>query len=403
MRLLVLNAGSSSLKFELVELRDGVSRRLKSGSFVDTADGSGTFRLETADQAPAATAPIRSLTEAADFALAWLAGEKLLAGLAASVHRIVHGGETFRATTRLGAAELRALESLSELAPLHNPPALAVIASVSKRLGPSVPVIGVFDTAYYATLPEAACRYAVPQRWYEDLGVRRYGFHGIAHRYLCREARARVPAGRPSRRVVSLQLGRGCSVTATLDEQAIATSMGFTPLEGLVMGTRSGDLDPGAVLYVMEKSGMSTAQMLRELNSASGLLGVSGRTADMQELLTLEARGDRGAQLAIELFCRRARQYLGGYVSELGGVDVIAFGGGVGEHSPEVRERILRGLEWAGIALDPAANRARDAASIAAATSRTAIEVIRLDEASVLAAEAAALLGQAAHQEQSHE
>lgn len=394
MRLLVLNAGSSSLKFDLLEASlSGSPQRLRSGAFVD-ADGD--LRLETADSTPPPPVPLRTLAAAADFLLTWLGGAGLLADLSASVHRIVHGGERFRATMRLGDAELTALAALDELAPLHNPPARAVIASVRARLPASVPLIGVFDTAYYAALPEAAWRYAVPERWYRDFGVRRYGFHGTAHRYLCRAARARLPPGAPARRCVSLQLGRGCSVTATLDEQPVATSMGFTPLEGLVMGTRSGDLDPGALLHVMEHGGMSPAQMRAELNNESGLKGLSGRSADMRELLELEGQGDTRAKLAIEIFCRRARHYLGAYVGELGGVDVIAFGGGIGEHAPEIRRRILAGLEWAGITLDQSANDAAAAASIAAAGSRAAIEVIRLDEASVLAAEAAALLAHSA-------
>jgi acetate kinase len=312
------------------------------------------------------------------------------------VHRIVHGGERFRATTRLGEAELRALAALDELAPLHNPPALAVIASVRARLPDSVPLIGVFDTAYYAGLPEAAWRYAVPQRWYGDFGVRRYGFHGTAHRYLVREARARQPLGKAVRRCVSLQLGNGCSITATLDDQPIATSMGFTPLEGLVMGTRCGDFDPGALLHVMEHGGFTPGEMRRELNSESGLKGLSGRSSDMRELLDLERQGATGAGLAVEIFCRRARHYLGAYVGELGGVDVIAFGGGIGEHAPEIRRRILAGLEWAGVRIDAAANLAGAAGSIAAPDSTAAVEVVRLDEASVLATEAAALLARAA-------
>lgn len=310
MRFLVLNAGSSSLKFDLVETSGGAMRRLRAGVFADRADGSGRFTLETQDAAPPEGRPIRTLAEAAAFVLAWLSdapahGENLLAGLAATVHRIVHGGEAFRATTLLRERDLAVLDQLSALAPLHNPPALAVIAAVRNRFGDATPLVGVFDTAYYAALREAEWRYAVPERWYRDFGVRRYGFHGTAHRYLCRAARERLPAGRPGRRLISLQLGRGCSVTATLGEDAIATSMGFTPLEGLVMGTRSGDLDAGAVLYVMERSGQSPAEMQRELNTASGLLGLSGRTADMRELLALEQQGDARARLAIEIFCRR--------------------------------------------------------------------------------------------------
>ena len=400
MQLLVFNAGSSSLKFDLIEVPgEGPARRLKAGAFVDRADGSGQLALQTGEPAPPVAAPIRTLEEAADFVLAWLSqvtvhGRDLLSGLDATVHRIVHGGETFRATARLGDAQLAALAELGVLAPLHNPAALAVIATVRARLDTGSPVIGVFDTAYYAELPEVAYRYAVPKHWHEAFGVRRYGFHGTAHRYLCGAARQRLTPGRPTSRVISLQLGRGCSVTATRGERPIATSMGFTPLEGLVMGTRSGDVDPGALLYVMERSGMSAAQMRRELNADSGLLGLSGRTADMRELLALAHGGDASAALAIEIFCRRARHYVAAYMSELDGVDLIVFGGGIGEHCPEIRRRILCGFAWAGIDIDPDANRACVGieASIAVPTSRAAVEVIRVDEASVLAAEAAALL-----------
>ncbi|HEY0767988.1 MAG TPA: acetate/propionate family kinase [Steroidobacteraceae bacterium] len=403
MQLLVFNAGSSSLKFDLMEVPgDGPARRLKAGAFVDLADGSGHLVLQTNESAPPTAVPIRTLAEAADFVLVWLSnvalhGRDLLARLDATVHRIVHGGEAFRAPARLGDAQLAALAELSVLAPLHNPPALSVIATVRARLGNGPPVVGVFDTAYYAQLPQAAYRYAVPARWHEAFGVRRYGFHGTAHRYLCGAARERVPARRPRSRVISLQLGRGCSVTATLDERAIATSMGFTPLEGLVMGTRSGDVDPGALLYVMERTGMSAAEMRRELNAESGLLGLSSRTADMRELLALEQRGDARAALAIEIFCRRARHYVAAYMSELGGVDVIVFGGGIGEHCPGIRRRIVRGLEWSGIEVDSQANLASVGidASIAAPSSRAAVEVVRVDEASILAGEAASLLRRA--------
>ena len=401
MLLLVFNAGSSSLKFDLLDWSEGGPPvRLKAGAFVDKADGSGSFALETVAPAPQPPSPLRSLAAAAEFLLAWLAdesahGRNLLAGIAATVHRVVHGGERFRATALLGAVELDELAKLDELAPLHNPPALAVIATVRKHLGQSLPLIGVFDTAYYASLPEAAWRYAVPMTWYRAFGVRRYGFHGTAHRYLCATARTRVLPGKPTAKVVSLQLGRGCSVTATLDDRPVATSMGFTPLEGLVMGTRSGDFDPGALLHVMERAGLSPAEMRTALNTESGLGALSGGCADMRELLRREAQGDAGAQLAVEIFCRRARHYLGAYVCELGGVDVIAFGGGIGENSAEIRRRIVQGLEWAGIGIDEEANRARDAGSIGAADSWAAIEVVRVDEASVLADEAAALLGNA--------
>jgi acetate kinase len=400
MRLLIFNAGSSSLKFDLLEMpTSGPPRRQLSGAYDAATDGSGLFAPRLSAAGKSGLGQVRSLSEAASVVLDWLGdasvhGQDLLAGVAATVHRIVHGGEKFRATTLLGEPELAALDELSLLAPLHNPPALAVIAAVRGKNGPQHPVIGVFDTAYYADLPEAAYRYAVPARWYRDFGVRRYGFHGTAHRYMCEAARRRLQRRSDTTRIVSLQLGRGCSVTATIADRAVATSMGLTPLQGLVMGTRSGDVDPGAVLYVMARAGLSPAQIGRELNRESGLLGLSGRTADMRELLALGHSGDRDALLAVESFCRQARHYVAAYIAELGGVDVIAFGGGIGENCPEIRRRILHGLQWAGIELDAAANSSAVGleASINAVDSRAAIHVIPVDEASIIASEAAALL-----------
>ncbi len=407
MRLLVFNAGSSSLKFDLLEVSaTAPPQRVMAGAYVDAADGSGRFvpRVPESESKskPGSSqflAAAYSLADAADSVLRWLAdpviqGQDLLSGLVATVHRVVHGGVHFRATTRLQDPEIAALTDLGPLAPLHNPPALAVISAVRRRLGTTVPAIGVFDTAYYADLPEVAYRYAVPARWLTEFSVRRYGFHGLAHRYLYQRACARLRLSPSNARVVSLQLGRGCSVTATTRGRAIATSMGFTPLEGLVMGTRSGDIDPGAVLYVMERSGMSAADMRRELNEKSGLLGLSGQSADMRELLTKESGGDAPAALAIEIFCRRARYYLAAYIAELGGVDGVVFGGGIGENSPEIRRRILRGLEWGGIEVDSSVNAAAISveSSIGTSASRCAILVIPVDEASVIASEALALL-----------
>jgi acetate kinase len=400
MLILVFNAGSSSLKFELLESTGAKgTRRIQGGVFADASDGSGRFICSNAPGMSAPLASVASLAAAAESVLTWLSdaslhGRDLTAGIAATVHRIVHGGERFRATTYLGESELAELRKISALAPLHNPPALAVIGAVRDALGPALPVIGVFDTAYFATLPEAAYQYAVPARWRHEFGIRRYGFHGLAHRSLCQAARAHLRASTALKRIVSLQLGRGCSVTATLGDQAIATSMGFTPLEGLVMGTRSGDIDPGALLHVMEQTGMTSTEMRRELNEASGLLGLSGQSADMRELLILERGGDGAAALAIEVFCRSARHYLAAYIAELGGVDAIAFGGGIGENCPDIRRRIIGDLGWAGIELSPKANAASIGlfANIAKHSSAAAILVIPVDEASVIGAEALELL-----------
>lgn len=402
MRLLVFNAGSSSLKFELTErTATAPPRRIAVGGFADT-DGSGLFRWSAGSSNGARPTAARTLADAAGLALDWLSdqsvhGRDLLDGLDATAHRIVHGGARFRETTLINDTELSALADLTALAPLHNPPALAVIEAVRRRLGAERPLVGVFDTAYYVELPEAGYRYAVPADWATQLGIRRYGFHGIAHRYLCERARTMQPGFPGDLRIISLQLGRGCSVTATRG-RAVATSMGFTPLEGLVMGTRSGDVDPGAILYVMERTGMSTEAMRKALNEESGLLALSGRSADMRELLTLERTGDAAAALAVESFCRRARHYLGAFLAELGGADAIVFGGGIGENCPTIRRRIVGSLEWADIRLDTTANGAAigggigAGAAIHAPGSRAAIYVVAVDEADIIAAEAASIL-----------
>ncbi len=401
-RLLVLNAGSSSLKFEVLEVGSGAPlRNLASGAFAEGARP-GAYAWSTKAPAPTDPPTAASLGAAAEGALDWLAnpavhGANLLAGLSGSAHRVVHGGEQFRAATRLGPAEIASLEALSPLAPLHNPPALAVIGAVRRRLGASCPLIGVFDTAYYADLPPPAYRYAVPADWATDFGVRRYGFHGIAHGYMNQRARVLAAARAEPVRTVTLQLGRGCSITASVGDHAVATSMGFTPLEGLVMGTRSGDIDAGAVLYVLERTGMSAADMRKLLNERSGLLGLSGRSADMRELLELERVGDPAATLAIECFCRRARHYVGGFLAELGGADAIVFGGGIGENCSDIRQRIVGRLGWAGIALDAAANEtaATSERAVHAPGSRAGLYVVPVDEATVIAREAAALLARA--------
>jgi len=398
-RLLVFNAGSSSLKFEVLELEPGgPARRLATGTFAESVRP-GVYAWSSRSPSPNDPPAATSLGEAAAHALDWLAdvsvhGSNLLAGVAGSAHRVVHGGDRFRAATRLGDAEIAALHALSSLAPLHNPPALAVIETVRRRLGEASPLIGVFDTAYYADLPAAAYRYAVPGAWSEEFGVRRYGFHGIAHGYMCRrvDALAGSPAGQL--RTISLQLGRGCSVTASVGQRAIATSMGFTPLEGLVMGTRSGDIDAGAVLYVMERTGMSTTDMRRVLNESSGLLGLSGHTADMRELLELERSGDPAATLAVECFCRRARHYVGAFLAELGGTDAIVFGGGIGENCGDIRRRVVDRLGWAGTRLDDGANDAVGTVerAVHAPESTVRVYVIPVNEGAVIAASAAAVL-----------
>ena len=363
MRLLVFNAGSSSLKFDLLELpTSGPARRLAAGAFVDAADGSGRFVLRAAaaleGSAPAVLDARRGSRVRTEMAREPLDPRSRFVGRRhgdrASNRARRRAVPRHRRAERTGARGARRAWLARAAA---HPPCVAVIATVRRRLGAG--------SADHRRFRHGLLRRICPKRR-SAMRCRRAGaptsvsaaMDSTAWRtvILCESARAHLRTSRAAARIVSLQLGRGCSVTATLGGQAIATSMGFTPLEGLVMGTRSGDVDPGAILHVMERSGMSPAEMRRELNEQSGLLGLSGRTADMGELLALEQEGDPAAALAVEVFCRRARHYVAAYMAELGGADAIVFGGGIGENCPDVRRRILGSLEWAGIQLQPEAN-----------------------------------------------
>lgn len=307
-----------------------------------------------------------------------------LESMNAVAHRIVHGGEHLRQSRLLDAGVEAEIESCSVLAPLHNPVALRWV-SAARRLLPAAEQVAVFDTAYYAELPDVARHYALPseltQRWH----LQRYGFHGLAHAAM--NHRWRGLRGTAGGRVISLQLGAGCSITASIDGVARDTSMGFSPLEGLVMASRGGDIDPGLITYLQRQEGLSVQSLERLLNEDCGLRGLSGISGDMRELL---ASGDSKARLAVDLYCYRARKYIGAYLAVLGGVDAVLFGGGVGENQPEVRARILSGMEWAGIWLDAQANAEVRGIEqrISTPDSRAQIWVIPVDEARLLAEKA---------------
>jgi acetate kinase len=321
-----------------------------------------------------------------------IAGCAQLQPLQAIVHRVVHGGHALTRPCRIDAQVEAQIETLGELAPLHNPPALRWIRAC-RGLLPDVAQIAVFDTAFFAALPRAAQLYALPRSLTEAYQLRRFGFHGLAHNYLWNRWQ-RLRASGAGGRVISLQLGSGCSIAAIRDAAPLDISMGFSPLEGLVMGTRCGDLDPGLLLYLQRREGWSDLQAEQYLNERCGLLGLSGESADVR---ALEASGSAAAREALELFCYRARKYIGAYLAVLGGADAILFGGGIGEHAAGVRARILQGLEWAGIVLDPQRNAAAlgTEASIGSVDSRIDLRVIPVDESRILASEARALLGRA--------
>ncbi|OGA18766.1 MAG: acetate kinase [Betaproteobacteria bacterium RIFCSPLOWO2_02_FULL_66_14] len=319
-------------------------------------------------------------------ALARLLPDARHAAVAAVSHRIVHGGERFTAACRVDARVEAEIRRLGALAPLHHPVALEWLRA-ARAQWPHASQIAVFDTAFFSTLPEVARNYALPRALTRRYGLRRYGFHGLAHEAMWRHWRTLRPSVRGGGRVISLQLGAGCSVAAIDRGRAVDTSMGYSPLEGLVMATRSGDVDPGLLLHLQRRARLSPARLERLLNAESGLLGVSGASADMR--LLLRARKP-AARLAVDLYCYRARKYVGSYLAALGGASAILVGGGVGEHAAEVRERILDRFEWAGIVLDRGANRRAvgTEARISRAASATEVWVIPVDESRLLAEQA---------------
>lgn len=302
------------------------------------------------------------------------------------VHRVVHGGPLAQ-PVRIDAAVEAQIQACSPTAPLHNPPALAMIRACRQRFGDAVPQVAAFDTAFFADLPPVAQTYALPRQLVEAHGIRRYGFHGLAHQALWRSWQAHTGRGG---RIVTLQLGAGCSAAAIADGRPLDTSMGYTPLEGLVMATRSGDIDPGLLLYLQQAAGLDGAQMQDLLTERSGLLGLAG-SADMRALL---ADPSPAATHAIDVYCQRVRKYIGAYAAVLGGLDGIVFGGGVGEHAPQVRAAVLTDMEWLGIHLDTAANAqaTRPASRISTAGSACEVWVAAVDEAAELARAGQALL-----------
>jgi acetate kinase len=294
------------------------------------------------------------------------------------VHRVVHGGPLAR-PVRIDAAVEAQIEACAPLAPLHNPPALAMIRACRQHFGDAVAQVAVFDTAFFANLPPAARTYALPRELIQKHAIRRYGFHGIAHQALWRAWQEHTGCGG---RIVTLQLGAGCSAAAIADGRPLDTSMGFTPLEGLVMATRSGDVDPGLLLYLQRVAGLDAAGMEELLSRHSGLLGLAGE-ADMRRLL---ADPSPAAARALEVFCQRVRKYIGAFAAVLGGLDGVVFGGGIGSHAPAVRTRVLTGMQWLGLRLDEAANAAGDAdRCISAAGAACAAWVFAVDEAGELA------------------
>jgi acetate kinase len=365
MNVLILNCGSSSVKFQIIatdveRIERNTDERLAHG-IIERVGGESIITLQAEGKAQQrSTAPLRDARAAVEFILRWACAEessinevKSVADLHAVGHRVVHGGEQFKQSVLITDEVLRGIEDCIDLAPLHNPANIKGINAAREVFGKGLPQVAVFDTAFHQTLPDHAYLYALPYQLYRRHRIRRYGFHGTSHRYVAYRYRQLKNIPRDQTNVITLHLGNGCSAAAIKGGDSIDTSMGLTPLEGLVMGTRSGDLDPAIIEFVAAKEGLSAQEVETLLNKQSGLLGVSGLTNDMRELLD-EAResDDRRARLAIEIFCYRVRKYIGSYLAAMNGADAIIFAGGIGENSAEVRAKICEGLSWLGLELD---------------------------------------------------
>lgn len=401
MNILVLNCGSSTVKFQLIAtdldlIAQDADRRLARGT-IERIGGEAiiTLKVEGGEQ-QRSTSPLRDIRATVDFIARWASsGEsgiqeiRSIADIQAVGHRVVHGGERFTHSVLITDEVLRGVEDCIDLAPLHNPANIKGISAARNLFGEGLPQVAVFDTAFHQTLPDHAYLYALPYQLYRRHRLRRYGFHGTSHRYVAYRYRQLRRITREETNIITLHLGNGCSAAAVRAGNSIDTSMGLTPLEGLVMGTRSGDLDPAIIDFIATKEGFSTGEVETLLNKQSGLLGISGLTSDMRELLD-EAReqNDRRALLAIEIFCYRARKYIGAYLAAMNGADAVVFTGGIGENSWEVRARICDGLQWTGLELDEERNRAQTGGCeglISREGSRLAAYVIPTDEELLIA------------------
>lgn len=358
-KVIAINAGSSSLKFQLFEMPSedvitkGLIERIGLNDSIFNITANGQKIQETLD-IPNHEVAVSMLLDK----LTTLGIINSLDEIEGVGHRVVHGGELFSDSAVITDEVLKNIEGLSELAPLHNPANVTGIKAFQHAL-PNVPAVAVFDTAFHQTMPESSYLYSLPYDYYENYGIRKYGFHGTSHKYV--SERAADMLGRPIEqlRLISCHLGNGASIAAIEGGKSIDTSMGFTPLAGVTMGTRSGNIDPALIPYIMEKTGKNAEEVLDILNKKSGMLGVSGFSSDLRDIIEEANKGNERAQLALDVFADRIHKYIGSYAARMYGVDAIIFTAGIGENSDVIREKILKGLEFMGIYFDPALNKVR--------------------------------------------
>ncbi len=401
MNVFVLNCGSSSLKFQVIEtdadrIATDSDRQLAKG-LIERIGSEAIVTFQAGDK-PAVrhAAPLRDHKAALAHAVQWVTSPETnipgIAGLEdihAIGHRVVHGAEQFTGSRLIDARVLAGLQECIDLAPLHNPANLKGIYAATELFGPDVPQVAVFNTAFHSTMPEAAYLYAIPYQLYRRFKIRKYGFHGTSHRFIAFRYRKLTGKERKDTNIVTVHLGNGCSACAIKAGKSVDTSMGMTPLEGMMMGTRCGDIDPTIIEYLMHKEGGSLDEVFAVLNKRSGLLGVSGLTNDMRDLeCEAEEHQDRRAILAIEMFCHKVKKYLGAYIAEMNGADAICFAGGIGENAVEIRKKIISGLEWLGIELDDTLNEQAFGGKemlISSRKSRVLVYVIPTNEELILA------------------
>ena len=388
-KILVLNCGSSSIKYALYNMDDqsvitsgGIEKIGLPDSFITVKLNGEKHKMEK---------PVREHTEGVQWIFEVLtAGEyavlNSLEELDAVGHRMVHGGERFNKSVVLTPEVMEVFTACNDLAPLHNPANIKGVNAVTALL-PNIPQVGVFDTAFHQTMPDYAYMYALPYELYEKYGVRRYGFHGTSHRYVSQRVCDFLGVENKGKKIITRHIGNGASIAAVKDGKCVDTSMGLTPLEGLVMGTRSGDIDAGAVTFIMDKEGLDTHGISDLLNKKSGLAGISGGLSDFRDILAGIAAGNDKARLAKEIYCYRIKKYIGEYAAAMGGVDIILFTGGAGENQWEVREAATKGLEFMGVKLDEAKNKACRAteAILSADDSQVTVCCIPTDEELMIA------------------
>ena len=389
MKILVLNCGSSSIKYALYNMSDhsvitsgGIEKIGLPDSFITVKLNGEKHRMERAvEEHTAGVQWIFEVLTTGDYAVL-----SDLKELDAVGHRMVHGGEKFNKSVVLTPEVMEAFAACNDLAPLHNPANIKGVEAV-KALLPEIPQVGVFDTAFHPTMPDYAYMYALPHELYVKYGVRRYGFHGTSHRYVSQRVCQFLGIKPDGKRIITCHIGNGASIAAVKDGKCVDTSMGLTPLEGLIMGTRSGDIDAGAVTFLMDKLGLDTKGISNLLNKQSGLAGVSELSSDFRDILAGIADGNDGARLAKEMYTYRIKKYIGAYAAAMGGVDVILFTGGAGENQWEVREGATSGLEFMGVKMDDAKNRACRAteAVLSADDSKVTVCCIPTDEELMIA------------------